>query len=390
MKSRITATAVLGTALFAFGCTDAERPESPLAPGTSSSLSSASGEQAAEKAAGQQLAHAFALAMNAPDVRVQVRNAMRASPVTEHKLVLQEFVKTPGGRRLVEASAKASGVEVSTIEQLIARLPDMDFYAPFQEHRLTWKATADVFVAATMDVNTETLSGYTREGRSVTYKVADQAPAQAMLVLHPAEMKHRRINAQADRPGAVIQDPDDGEEGGRVIWISARGDTTIIDLADRRRGSSGTVGTLCETCMVQPIDEDGSGGGGGGGGASADTTYLDFAEFFSADVGRLEIVITAKYYRADGTFAGEKKWERSGLRRETKYYFREPLIFRRVRDETSERINVHVIEKDPFFDDDLGRGDFMWRDRDKILTLMEKKSYMDKGADIALGWVPIR
>lgn len=81
---------------------------------------------------------------------------MRASPVTEHKLVLQEFVKTPGGRRLVEASAKASGVEVSTIEQLIARLPDMDFYAPFQEHRLTWKATADVFVAATMDVNTET------------------------------------------------------------------------------------------------------------------------------------------------------------------------------------------------------------------------------------------
>jgi hypothetical protein len=50
MKSRITATAALGTALFAFGCTDAEKPDSPLAPNAPAHVSAAASVNEAPRA----------------------------------------------------------------------------------------------------------------------------------------------------------------------------------------------------------------------------------------------------------------------------------------------------------------------------------------------------
>ncbi|HEX8359558.1 MAG TPA: hypothetical protein VF613_05600, partial [Longimicrobium sp.] len=114
--------------------------------------------------------------MNDADVRVQVRNAMRGSPYNEHKLVLQEFAATRAGRRLIESAAQASGTTAHELDGLIAQLPAMDFYAPFQAHRLAWRGGAEVVVGAAMDVDATAFTAYTADGRTVSYRARSGTP----------------------------------------------------------------------------------------------------------------------------------------------------------------------------------------------------------------------
>lgn len=132
--------------LLAVGCSDTDR-STPLSPEPHQKSWTAP-EIAQAEVTAQKLARVFAAAMREPEVRVHVRNAMRASPYNEHKLVLQEFARTASGRILVKNASQVSGVSAAEIDAWIASLPDMDFYAPFREQRLTWRGSADVAVGA--------------------------------------------------------------------------------------------------------------------------------------------------------------------------------------------------------------------------------------------------
>jgi hypothetical protein len=168
--------------------------------------------QEAEMAA-DKIAHAFAQAMSQADVRVHVRNAMRASKYVEHKLVLQEFVQTASGRRLVAAAAEATGTTVQAINELIAQIPLMDFYVPFREHRLTWRGGAEVAVGTGMEVDAGTFYAYKPSGQQVTYQSGAKAPELVWIFMHPVELKSLRDQPQADGHGSVIQEPEDGDVG---------------------------------------------------------------------------------------------------------------------------------------------------------------------------------
>jgi len=101
MKTSRNVVLALSLVLSVQGCGDASsRP-----PITSSGEAARRSAAEDTDATAQRLARAFALALSREDVRVQVRNAMRASLVTEHKLVLREFAATPAGRHLVRAAA---------------------------------------------------------------------------------------------------------------------------------------------------------------------------------------------------------------------------------------------------------------------------------------------
>jgi hypothetical protein len=365
MHVRRTLAVVLSTTLLAYGCSDSEKPETPLGPerpSVSLSVSKSLGSEAAV----QQLAHKLALALNDADVRAHVRNAMRASPVTEHKLVLQEFITTPSGRRLVEAAARSSGVEIDVIEQLIAELPEMDFYAPYREHRLTWKGTADVVVAGMMDVHAGILPGYTTEGELVTYEVTDRAPARAVLVIHPSERKGRRINPQPAVAGSVIQDADDGEVSGRIVWMSSYGDSTVVDFADMRTGPSDLVGISCETCL-----DDGGGSGGGGSSSPSDTTILNqFKIYFDDGVGSAEIEFYSKICWETGDCSGEYKIRYEGVDKEKWYSVYDPMLWHRVKEGSADYINTRLIETDAFSDDDKGSAQFDYTDNGTLVSVI--------------------
>ena len=130
---------------------------------------------------------------------------------------------------------------------------------------------------------------------------------EALFLVRPRESFGTRVGAQANAPGPVIQDPDDGE--GAVILTLDPGNDHVarsFDLgqydseADFRSAIADAFGPELEWvaalseavydgespdgCQLDATDDDcggdGGGGGGGGGGGftplvSSDPTYLD-------------------------------------------------------------------------------------------------------------------
>lgn len=145
---------------------------------------------------------------------------MRASRLNEHKLVLQDFLLSTTGQRLRDAAAAALGISRDELMRAVERLPRLDFYAPFQEHRRRWRGGADILVALTYDLQAPTLTAFRTTGERVLLHEADGVPRSAVLVLHPAEPKVLRDNPQPDRPGDVIEDANDGQIGTRRMFAA--------------------------------------------------------------------------------------------------------------------------------------------------------------------------
>jgi hypothetical protein len=341
--------------------------------GTAASATTVGSEDAA-----QQLARGLALAMRAPDVRVAVRNAMRASRVTEHKLVLQEFASTSAGRRMVAAAAAGAGVSPAVVDGWIAQLPPLDFYAPFRQDRLTWRGTDNVIVAATLDLQSTEAAGYTTSGGRATVGIGGAVPGVAVLMLHPAEPKWPRVDPQPEGAGAVIQDADDGTLSGRLTVVNEHGRVVGTDLAELLRAR--------RTPVIQMDTVEGGGGIGGGGGGSigapADITFLDYIKIEFTDWGGSEVMLKGNYYLANGT------WESSSqlnlhMEKDVVQYPHVPFIYRRLRENSTERLNVKVEEDDTFNNDTYGDRNWYYGDRAQTRTVYEGNT---PTAHIELDW----
>lgn len=125
----------VGAAVLFTGC-NSEGSSEPAEEGLSEASTVAVFHEKVDK-----LAKQLALAMDADSIRFLVRDAMRASLVSEHKLVLQEFVRTPTGQKVLAASASAGNRDPEQLAADIAHLPPLDFYVPSREHTLLEGAT---------------------------------------------------------------------------------------------------------------------------------------------------------------------------------------------------------------------------------------------------------
>lgn len=351
LRSRIAALVVLSA--LASACADTST--GPLLSAHENTVSSAAAVVDAESVQ-RQVARALAGAMARPDVRVHVRNAMRRSLVTEHKLVLQEYLRTPSGEHVVRAAAASARMSPEGFSSLVASMPPMDFYAPFREHRISWRASADVVVGATMDVDHPLLSAYTTTGVGVTLDARDGVPGQHLLILHPAEWKGLRENPQEDVPGEVIQDFADGESS------VTQSDFQIAGCSIYARECLPDLGT-------------------GGGTVIPDTTYLDYikvsnwGEFW----GALELEFRATYRSgATGEVLASGSVRKGSIHRETPYYVHDALVARTIPAGSSDYINLRVVEKDLFWDDDKGNRDYTYGERAQILGIIHSTLVTDK------------
>lgn len=226
MKVRITRLVLACAALLGLGCADgAKQPTDPSDQSASLAASLGNGPD-------QQVAKGLALALASASSRAGLLEAMRASPFTEHKLVLQDFALTPTGQALVSAAAAAINLAPAALMQVIHDLPPLDFYIPSREHRRGWRATDDIVVVVALGRDRSALTGFTPTGRVVQQSGRAVGPGPVVVLLHPAEPKGRRINAQSGAPGDVIQDVNDGEVSAQLVTYSANGDSTITDLTN--------------------------------------------------------------------------------------------------------------------------------------------------------------
>ena len=231
--------------------------------------------------------YAFARAMEDGQVRLAVRDAMRASRVSEHKLVLQEYVRTQSGRLLVETAARAAGKTPEALLAEIGRLPEMDFYVPVREQRLTWQGGERVAVVGSTEDDARLFPGFDARGRAVTQRGRAAMPnVDALFVLHPAETKHLRVNPQAEGPGKVIQETTDGEWSGAVVERDAAGKETRTEYADLVPGGRlpALGGSLAPASVLAPstpsfVTTTGSG---------TFLTYLDLRE--DDGIGACELI----------------------------------------------------------------------------------------------------
>lgn len=191
---------------------------------------------------GNKLARALALALGSAEARASLRDAMRDSRMTEHKLVLQDFAQTEAGRSLLRAAASGAGVSGDAFEAMLLDLPALDLYLPRREDRLNWRATPNLLVAAALTDDRGRVTAYTTGGMPLNLSVAELPAGFALLALHPAEPKAERIDAQALGSGEVVQLPTDGEISGVVEVVEDGIVTSTRSLAAPVAASSSRPG----------------------------------------------------------------------------------------------------------------------------------------------------
>jgi len=197
----------------------------------------------------QTLARGLALAMRDPSIRGDVHNAMRASRFNEHKLVLQDLLNGPEGKKLLTAISAGLGQTPSSIKNAVANLPALDFYLPFMTQRQSWKSTADVYVATTFDPDAAAIIAYGSNGRTLTLRKDQGVPTVPLMILHPAEPKVTNNAPLATSVAEVIESPTESRAASNSVSSPP---------------SSGSFSIL-----------PGGGGGGGGGGGPAPGTYIN-------------------------------------------------------------------------------------------------------------------
>jgi hypothetical protein len=213
--SRPSHLAILALLAVAAGCSD--RMESgPTAPadGPGPTAGAASPGAAVERAAQDRLARRLALALAEPEFRAYLRDALDRSPVREHKLQLQKFLRA-ADRRALRALAKASGDTESGVEADARSAIALELYLPVPAHRAAWRGGADLLVATAREDH-EAPAAFDLRGRR--RRLSPEAPpATPVLAVVPVETDF---------------------EGGREVGLLLPGDP---DVGGGGGGGGGTV-----------------------------------------------------------------------------------------------------------------------------------------------------
>jgi hypothetical protein len=221
----------------------------------------------------EQIARALAVSMQDETIRHRVRDDMRASPWTSHKLDLWSYVTNEGGPAIQQAVATKLGTSVDRMAANYSTLQPYDFSVRNNEDRMAWHGDLNYIVAVAPEREGDVAIAYTPNGEREVIRTPADIGSGIVFVLQPAEPKHIRLNPQPYRPNATtIQDPDDGTFSGSVTLVSSTpsgADSVTIDYSDRQAVQRQQV------CPEPELCPGGGGGGGSGGGGTEGSTYVE-------------------------------------------------------------------------------------------------------------------
>jgi hypothetical protein len=159
------------------------------------------------------LARVVALALNDPDVRLSVRDAMRDSRFHEHKIHFRSFLEEPAGQYLLRAVATELQTAPENVYRLLHHLPDMEFYLPQKEHRIQWTGGPDYFVMAVEmpdDFKNPFVTLYRPDGKPVVWDVVNAMPEIPVFGLLPVEADFSKPDVPSrEYRGEAVQSRDE-------------------------------------------------------------------------------------------------------------------------------------------------------------------------------------
>jgi hypothetical protein len=161
---------------------DATSPSVPSAsaPGPAAQSPSSDGERDAR----ERLARRFAVALANPSFRASVKSQLDASPVREHKLHFQRFLRR-GGARALHDLARLTGNSEAAIETDAGRSVALEMYFPVPEHRARWLGDENLLVATALKDGEAPVAFDTRGGRQVLSPTSP--PVTPVLAIEPVE-----------------------------------------------------------------------------------------------------------------------------------------------------------------------------------------------------------
>ena len=141
----------------------------------------------------EDVARAIALGMADPTARHMVRDAMRASPLTDHKLSFREYAASAAAEPLLRAAAAATGYTLEGLRARIAALPDLDFSLASQKQRVSWRGGSDYLVTWMLGNDNPTIA-FDRNGARTAFDISKPRPPEAVFFIESAERKSARLD----------------------------------------------------------------------------------------------------------------------------------------------------------------------------------------------------
>jgi hypothetical protein len=151
------------------------------------------------------LARRFARAMADPGFRTYLKGELDRSPFVEHKLQLQRFLRSSGGRALKDVARLSAGAESEVEAEADAAIP-LEIYFPVPEHRGAWAGGADVLVASARH-DRDAPVAYDVRGRRQTLS-PDEPPTTPVLAVVPVETNFDVVELMTNDPSLPGAPPD--------------------------------------------------------------------------------------------------------------------------------------------------------------------------------------
>ena len=162
-----------------------------------------------------------------------LRDALDRSPIREHKLHFQRFLRGPG--HALSALAKAGGEAESAVDADARAAVALEVYLPVAAHREAWRGGADILVATAREDREAPVAFDVRGRRRLLSP--DAPPDSPVLAVVPVE-----TDFDAATVGFLL--PDDGGASGRPVnaeksleeYLTRGEDIVQLDFVDDEYG----------------------------------------------------------------------------------------------------------------------------------------------------------
>ena len=148
----------------------------------------------------QHVADVLAEGLGDPRARGRLATALANSTAPEGKLRFRAFLRSSTAAVIVTAIAERTSTDARAIRDLFARVPDLDVYLPFAQHRETWDPSEPIAVAALVDEVSPVYAHLPNGQRSFVDRQSTVPTETALLLLGPAELDRRLIPSFAEGP----------------------------------------------------------------------------------------------------------------------------------------------------------------------------------------------
>lgn len=205
-----------------------------------------------ERADLSKIASLVARALDNEPARQHLKRDMKKAPFREHKLELGPYLRSKGGKALLNRMVALNGGGEADLFRTVSAIRRLEFYMPVANHRERWTGSADILVVSQLEESSPIVA-FDESGKEVALD-RNVAPSQPTLAIIPVE-------THFDQPMPVASSHNMRDAAGAAIGT--------LEAVKPRTSS-----------VVACDDACGGGGGGGGGVASppiAPGLYLEFS-----------------------------------------------------------------------------------------------------------------